>query len=485
MEYIQNIELSITSDKKSETGNIQLDKECIDGNIDELQYKLVCKEHSIALKIKNNFDKAIVLKQVCLKFMEITEDECRGVLIVPELAGEMMKLRMLPSKTDKSYMFSLLLGAGDNENRLLGFLGSCNSQNYIRLDKSNTGFTVEAVCNLVNEPLEPSEEFQFDPIYFSQSTNYIELLNEYEKAVYDYCPRYNVCGRNLPEESIDIDILFSKVPDDSTLSAENKLCSIKLGGTRYYLRDIKKEHVKNKIVEECTQKLNILDKPKLIRVKDMSLYINKIIELSAFNVYKELHHLFIRFTEFYLEADDCPTAVAKGCGLLLKPHRELADGKKNKIKIINNKNDKNDISNFIWDYAVGTVVERRFYHNLVTYKCHNKKIENIFAEIANNIYKQDKLISDIRDDLPVNFYIPGKGVLAVMRYGDNKIYIAVFNLSDNNIKFYWDLSQFANKNIDGTAKDILTDEEYLIVNKKIYINNIKPMDCLLISKALN
>lgn len=485
MEYIQNIELSITSDKKSETGNIQLDKECIDGNIDELQYKLVCKGHSIALKIKNNSDKDIVLKQACLKFMEITEDECRGILIVPELPEEMMKLRTLQNKTEKSYMFSLLLGAGDNESRLLGFLGSCKSQNYIRIDKSGSGFTVEAVYNLVHENIVPSEELQFDPIYFSQDMNYIELLNEYEEAVYDYCPRYNVCGRNLPEESIDMDILFSKAPDDSTLSAGNKLCSIKLGGTRYYLKDIEKEHVKNKITEECTQKLNTSDKPKQIRVKDMSLYINKIIELSAFNVYKELHDLFIRFTEFYLEADSCPTAVAKGCGLLLKPHRELADGKKNKIAIINNKNDKNDISNFIWDYAVGTVLERRFYINMVTYKCHNKKIEKMLAEVANNINKQDKLINDIRDDLPVNFYIPGKGVLAVMRYGDNKIYIAVFNLSDNIIKFYRDLSQFTDKNIDGTAKDILTGEEYLIVNKKIYINNIKPMDCLLISKALN
>lgn len=485
MEYIQNIELIITFDKKSETGNIQLDKECIDGNIDEMQYKLVCEEHSIALKIKNNSDKDIVLKQVSLKFMEITEDECRGVLILPELPEEMMKLRTLPSKKDKSYMFSLFLGAGDNESRLLGFLGSCNSQNYICLDKRSSGFAVEAVYNLVHEHIAPSEEFQFDPIYFSQSTNYIELLNEYEKEVYDYCLRYNVCDRNLLEEPLDMDILFSKAPDDSTLSVGSKLCSIKLGGTRYYLKDIEKEHVKNKIIEECTQKLNILDKPKLIRVKNMSLYINKIIELSAFNVYKELHDLFIRFTEAYLEADDCPTAVAKGCRLLLKPHRELTDGKKNKVIIINSKNYKNNISNFIWDYAVGTVVERRFYLNMVTYKCHNKKIENLFAEIANHIYKQDKLISDIRDDLPVNFYIPGKGVLAVMRYGDNKIYISVFNLSDNNIKFYWDLSQITGKNIDGTAKDILTEEEYLIVNKKIYINNIKPMDCLLISKALN
>lgn len=486
----QNIEFSITFDKRTETANIQLDNDSIAGNIAGLYFELKNAEHSVILRIKNNTDKAIALESIKLKITKPLKDEWRDVLIVPELPEQLMELKPLQNRgsiTYKSYMFSLIFGIENNESELLGFLSSNSSQNYVCIDRNETGLIIEMVYNLVHEIILPSGELEFDPIYYSKSMNYIDLLNEYEKAVYNYCPKYTNYDKELiSDEALNMNILFSRSPDDNTLQIKNKPCSIKLGGTRYYVRNIVDEEVKTRIMEQCTRELNNSDKPCLMHIQNISLYIKKINELDAFNVYKELNNLFVRLNNVYLEADDCPTAIAKGCGLLLKPKRVLIDEKRiNKILTLNNKNDANYLNKFIWDYAVEVVLERRFYLNMITYKCYNTKIESILSEIANNIYKQDRFINDIRDDLPVYFYAPGKGMLSVLRYGDNKIYIAIFNLSDNNVKFYWDLSQVIDENIDGTAEDILNNEGYLIVNKKIYIHNIDPMDCLLIKKALN
>jgi hypothetical protein len=105
--------------------------------------------------------------------------------------------------------------------------------------------------------------------------------------------------------------------------------------------------------------------------------------------------------------------------------------------------------------------------------------------LTNNNAELNNIADDIDPYRQIVTYLDDKDVFAVLRFGKNSIYIAVFNLSNSPKRFYWDFSTHTKQNIpDGVAFDIYTDSSYLISNGKIHIRKIPPMDCCLIVKPM-
>lgn len=63
------------------------------------------------------------------------------------------------------------------------------------------------------------------------------------------------------------------------------------------------------------------------------------------------------------------------------------------------------------------------------------------------------------------------------------MYLAVFNLEKEIVKFYCDLTAYSGyKERDGVATEIYSNTNYLISDGKIYIRDLSPMNCCLFKK---
>jgi hypothetical protein len=222
-------------------------------------------------------------------------------------------------------------------------------------------------------------------------------------------------------------------------------------------------------------------------------YLNEIIKLKPFNPYFEISNLlsFIKNNtdgELFI-FNDCPEGIALNTLDILYKEINIKPG----INLFNKYITKHSKHSIDYNFVLNTIMQRNLFANNTRFNIDNEKIEQTMEVISlsmNLLINNNKELNNIANDIDpyqqIIINVENDGLFAVLRFGENSLYIAVFNLSNSPKRFYWDFSSHAKQNIsDGVAVDIYTNSSYLVSNGKIHIRKIPSMDCCLIVKPLS
>lgn len=105
----------------------------------------------------------------------------------------------------------------------------------------------------------------------------------------------------------------------------------------------------------------------------------------------------------------------------------------------------------------------------------NELSDNELVEMAEDIDMKNAIIP----------YIERKNAFALLLTGKKNMYLAVFNLENEAIKFYCNLAVNPGyRELDGVALEVYSNTNYLISDGKLYVRGLPAKNCCLFKKAI-
>lgn len=453
-----------------------------------LSVNILNKNNIYNIELENNTSNIINIKKIEFDILYLKKEGYEDLIVKSEFGNEKYKkidLNEKNLKTIKSFMFSILRGKDEFENVLIGFLSSHISRNYIKINKGNN-ITLTCVCDFINMDLQPNTKIELDNFFVSLDYKYYNLFNSYLIELSQNI-NYNLTDLNI--EMAEENLLFSKSTSNSVVKADGNPVFININEKKYYLIDIIDESVRNKLLSKCLY-LKELGK-NVILIEHIRLYIEKIIELKLFNPYYVINNLmdFLKMNineNIYFAFNDCPTGLAVGNFQIYRSTIDLYYKKNLISKLINNSN-----SCDYTDLLVKTMIDNSLFLHKTNYKVNNAQIKKMLGIISLNINpallddRYAEIYKHINTISQPGFYEKKEGVFSIWRKYGEDIYIGIFNNSDKRQSIYINLAKHSNCLIGtGRVEDIITKNQYLIDNDKIYIKNIQQGKCVLLKRVV-
>jgi hypothetical protein len=438
----------------------------------------------ISIELINTGEFPLNIQRMIIEIFSSENYKTISTIICPKSPMEEITLEEVSSiKADKpmaSHMYEVLLSSESHINKVFGFLSNHGSKNYFENKLIGRKFQITAVCDFVNQTMEPGETLALDSLYIAESQNLFLGINRYLDRIIDKFGKVKNNSFNLGILNIEeLNVLFAA--RSSTYTLKDMACAIssRVENKTLYPIDITTEEGKLYILD----KLKSVDKANVL-IKNVGAYISLVEKHKLFNPYKELNKLFSRIksdTDKCLISNDCPLGLAVGNSLLIdKKFSYDAPKVSKRFSFVKRKN-KLDYNFFI------RMVMRKlgFYYTAPVNV--NTKYKELMAFLFGRINKNNsaylQILNDIDDSYSIIPYVINEEVFSLLINGKENVYMALFNISKETVKFYCDFSSGKSESdIDGVATEMFSNDCYLISEGKLYIRDFKPMGCCLFKK---
>ena len=482
-------------DNKSYSLNMNVKDEEMNYEGGPINIGIINTSEKIITTIKNNSDNDVKLNKIELELFNLDAKSYSSIILNNENSQDDIDLNIInsntPNESYKSFLFTFLSAVDHYENIFIGFLSSHLSRNYIKINLNREKITVNIVFDFVNHCLKNGEKLNLDVVYFNFNKQMIESFNNYVNLINSECLGqckgfYEIYDEREVTTEKSLDILFEDKASKISLVTNGKPYCINVSGKKIYPIDISKIEGKSFVIDRL--KTFSDDGHKSLYFKNIMPYINAVVQSKAFNPYYELSKLLndikIEFN-FILTYDDCPIGIAIGNMNIIKNTFDLKHLKN--VSLLSLIRRKNNTPNLNYNLILKTILYGRLFIHNSKFIASNLKIIQAMDIITLNINTSSldnknmlNMILDINRNSNLISHMEKENVFSILRQGKDSDYIAIFNLTDKPARFYWDMSKSLDKNLDGSSVDVLNNKNYLIVNNKIYIRNIPPMDCCLI-----
>lgn len=449
----------------------------------------------IKISLKNTSSETITINKLRLHIHSLDLQGYTKAILNPEFSNKKMNVVSTEniSKKEISFLYSLFFAKENYANYIVGFLSSHKSQNYIEILNKKDFLEIFAVYDMICFNLDPEETIELDTIYIKKDRSINKLLNDYGQALGTLCNNNLVNTKNFEftSESIQANLLYETSSSADVLVKNRKPLTVTLSNKKYYLLDITKSQVKDKIIAKI-KGLNVIPN-KSIFINNLKPYIETVVEHKLFNVYYELSELFnmlnTSIDSSKIMFDDCPGGIAAGNMTIIKENFRYDEN--TILKRYSFFNKKESYSNN-YNFILKTILQKNIFENNSIINVNNKKIKQAMEVISSNIRHISQssslynIFSDMDNSKPICFSFRDDGTFAILRYGFESFYLGIFNLTLKECSFYWDFSVDSDlTDINCTGFDFFTNEDYLIYGSTIEIKHLKGMDCCLIVGKVN
>ncbi|MCM8711382.1 hypothetical protein M2651_10155 [Clostridium sp. SYSU_GA19001] len=489
---IANIKYELTANNKLIKAIVDLKEKHASSIIDnELIIKFDLYDNMLNVSIKNISSMPVVLNNLRLNLFSTEYNKEAFFIINPKNFSEKitcMPIQKVNNEKIKSHLFEIFVDEENYVSKIFGFLGCQFSGNFIENVVKRNELKINAVYNFVNQELQPEEEFNLDAIYIKDGVNIFSLLNNFiDRMVCKFDTEEDYNKKLVLKKSDVYSILFTYRANKNTLKINNKPVCIKNGKKKLYAVDISNEEGKKQVFINANA---VLTRANALDLNGICQLIKIIEDNKLFNVYFELNKLFIllknHFKGVKFFSEDYPLGLFLD-NIILENNKLALNEKKSFMSLISKRKDNYAIN---YDFFIKLVMQRIVSYSNQNVSMNNKKIDELMYIVSggsNLELLSNKELINMAEDLdishPIIPYIKNEKVFATLLTGKKYMYLAVFNLQKDIIKFYCDLKACSGyREKDGVATEIYSNNNYLISDGKIYIRDLSPMNCCLFKK---
>lgn len=394
-----------------------------------------------------------------------------------------------------SYLFGMVLEEEFSSNYLFGFLCSHTSKVCIKYVIKGDDVRIYAEYIFGSHKLIPNETLKLDTLYISEGNDPFNSFNNYMDAItanygHNKLAKHSTNKIIVEDNNDQYNLLFTKKPCNYSIKIDNKPISVKVDKEKLYPIDISTGGGRN-VIFERVQELKKQDNSN-VYIKYVSNYLEEILNLKALNPYFQFNSLLLELRNMFENIafffDKCPLGMAIGNNVVLEQELELSR-KQGMFKRLVKRKEKYSLN---YNFIIKMMLKRSILDYNTKFNVKNTKVkallETITGELATKI-EMDSQLRSISKDIDTRFgvipYFQSEDIFGFVAKGKEAIYMAVFNLSENPVKFYCDLSMKMEQiNLDGVVNEVFTDTDYLVSNGKLYIRSFPAMDCCLFKKAI-
>jgi hypothetical protein len=491
-----NLKYKIEVDNEISSSVVNINEKCTSSLLkDSLTINFSFKDDVLGVSIKNNSSKTVGLNNFTLELFSSTNYKEAFCIINPKKANEkvtyMPMCKVKDNESSESQLFEIFVDEESHSSNMYGFLGCQFSRNYIENVINKGELKISAVYNFINQELFPDEEFVLDSIYIKEGRNIFSLFNGFvDKVLGGFDIREDYNKKLILRKSNGYSILYTYKVNGSTLKINNKPVHVKVDGKKLYAVDISKPEGKKKIFANANA---VLSRANALNLDGVGEYIGIIQKNKLFNANYELSKLLAsikdEFQGIRLYSDDYPLGLFDE-NVIVDNKELVLEDKKSLLKRLINRKSSHHIN---YDFYIKILMQRLVTYYNENFSVNSKKISELMSVVlgGNNIssLRSDELI-EMNEDLDTRHaiipFIEKKKAFALLLTGRKYVYLAVFNLEKESVKFYCDLTVHSGyRDLDGVATEIYSNTNYLISEGKLYIRNLPSMDCCLFKKAID
>jgi hypothetical protein len=493
---ISNIKYDIEVNGKLISSAVSLKEKCTSSMINgALIISFSLSDKVLNISIKNNSSTSVVLNTLSLELLKARHYKDAFCIINPQKINE--KVTYMPmskvndNKKIQSHLYEIFVDEDTHSNKVFGFLGSRFSNNFIENEVNKNELKITAVYDFAHQELNPEEELVLDSIYIKEGQNIFLLFNSFiDRMLADFDIKENYYKKLVLKKSNVYSILFTYRVHDSTLKINDKPVYLKVDGKKLYAVDISNAEGRKKVFVNANA---VLSRSNALNLDSVGEYVNIIQNDKLFNVNYELNKLLTSIKEQFQEvrffSDDYPLGLL-GENIVVVNKELILDDKKNLLSYLSKKKDSQSIN---YDFFIKLLMQRLVTYYNESFTVNSKKISELMSVVlggANINSLRSRELIEITEDIDNNYaiipYIEKKKAFALLITGRKYMYIAVFNLESEAVKFYCDLNAYSGyKELDGVATEVYSNTNYLILDGKLYIRNLPSMDCCLFKKKID
>lgn len=492
---ISNIKYDIEVDGELISSVISLKDKCTSCLIkDALFINFEFSDDVLSVSVNNNSSTAMILSKLKLELFSERQYEEDYFIINPKKSSE--KITYIPmskingNAKNESHLFEIFVQEENNIYNIFGFLGCQFSGNSIENIIKKNRLKISAVYNFINQELETGEKITLDSIYIKEGQNIFSLFNNFvDRMLMGYNTKETYNKKFTLIKSDTYSILFTYKVNSSTLKINDKPLWIKVDGKKLYAVNILKPEGKKKVFVNANA---VLSRSNVLNLDGVGEYINIIEDNKLFNVYYELNKLLNSIKEHFegvrFFSNDYPLGVLNE-NIVIDNKELILDDKRNLLSHLSGRKSNNHLN---YDFFTKLLMQRIVAYNDKSFSASSPKVNELMSIVlgGGNIdsIKESQLL-EMMEDIDTQYaivpYIQSRKAFALLITGKKYMYITVFNLESEAVKFYCDLSIYSRyKELDGVAIEVYSDTNYLIEDGKLYIRKLKPMDCCLFKKPI-
>jgi hypothetical protein len=486
-------------DDKNYKMDITLHNNVKDYLLNKVKLAITNGPNTLDISLLNCGDSAVHLDRLDIHLATFRFDKKSVCVLNSEEPSKDIEFQPLEeSKTSKefaSYLFGMVLEEIFSSNYLFAFLCTHKSKNFIKYIVEGDCVKVYAVYNFGAHKLLQNETLKLDTMYMEEGNNPFSSFNNYIDAItnnyeYNQLAESNTNKSLIGNKGKQYNLLFTEKPCSYSIKVNNKPVSVKVDKERMYPVDIASDNGKSVIFERVQQLKN--RNGGIIYFKYVNNYLEEVLKLKASNPYFELNNLLLvlrqEFEDIKFYFDDCPLGMAIGNNAILEQELEL-NKKHGVLEKLLKKKEKYSLN---YNFIIKMMLKRSISNYGTRFNINNSKVRALFEAITGGLAAKteaDILLRTISEDIDTKFgvipYLQSKDIFGFVAKGKETVYMAVFNLSENPVRFYCDLSmQMEHINLDGVVNEVFTDTNYLVSDGKLYIRNFPAMDCCLFKKII-
>ncbi|GLC30802.1 hypothetical protein [Clostridium omnivorum] len=496
---LHKLDVVLKMDEKSYKIDIDLQNSVRDYILNNI--KLIIDESSNTLNISllNCSEKEACLNSLSIHLATFNFDHNAACVLNNEDPSKKIEFQPLEeSKSAKefiSYLFGMILEEEFSNNYLFAFLCSHTSKVCIKYIIKGNHVKVYAEYVFGVHKLLPNEKLKLDTLYITEGNDPFHSFNKYMDAIAENYELNKLTRQNtkkvIEEDNNDkYNFLFTKKPCSYSIKINGKPISIKVDKEKLYPIDISTKDGKL-IIFERVQQLKEKDSNN-VHIEHVSSYLEGLLELKILNSYFQLNSLLLELKSVFegitFSFGKCPLGMAIGNNVILQQELELSR-KQGIFKKFSKRKEKYYLN---YNFIMKMMLKRSILDYKTKFNIKNTKVrallETITGDLATKIDTDSQLRSiskDIDSKFGVIPYFQSEDIFGFVTKGKEAIYMAVFNLSENPVKFYCDLSTKMDQiDLDGVVNEVFTDTDYLVSNGKLYIRNFPAMDCCLFKKSI-
>jgi hypothetical protein len=493
---IDNIKYSIEVNEQLIRSVVSLEEKCTSSMVNgALNINFSLSNNLLNIKIKNNSSTPVSLNNLRLELFSARHYKEAFCIINPQSTSE--KVTYIPmSKVNEnekvqSHLFEIFVDEETNSSKIFGFLGCKVSTNLIENVVTKNELEIAAVCNFLNQELNPGEELDLDSIYISEGKNTFSLFNSFvDKMLVNFNLKEAYNKKLVLKKSNAYSILFTYKANSSTLKINDKPVYLKVDGKKLYAVDISKPEGRKKVFVNANA---VLSRANALNLDSVGQYISVVQNNKLFNVNYELSKLLTsiksQFEGIRVFSDDYPLGLLDEN--IIVDNIELAfEDKKSLLSHLSKRKNNHHIN---YNFFIRLLMQRLITYHNVSFATNSKKLSELMSAVLDgsniNSLKSGELI-EITEDIDTSYgiipFVEKNKAFALLITGKKHMYLAVFNLGSEAVKFYCDLNVYSgHRELEGVATEVYSNTNYLISDGKLYVRNLPPLDCCLFKKKID
>jgi hypothetical protein len=491
-----NIKYKIVVDNEISSSIVNISEKCTSSlPNDSLIINFNFSDDVLSISIKNNSSKTVGLINFRLELFSSRNYKQVFCIINPKKPNE--KITYMPmskvkdNETIESQLFEIFVDEESNCSKIYGFLGCQFSKNYVENIVKRDELKITAVYNFINQELSPDEELVLDSLYLSEGQNIFSLFNSFaDKILEGFNIREEYNKKLILKKSNVYSILFTYKVNSSTLKINNKPLHVKVDGKKLYAVDISKPEGKKKVFVNANA---VLSRANALNLNGIGEYISIIDNNKLFNANYELNKLLTsikaEFQGVRFYSDDYPLGLFYE-NIIVNNKELVLEDKEGLLRNLGKRKNSHHIN---YDFYIKILMQRLVTYHNENFSVNSKKISELMSVVLGgsslNSLGSEELIEmseDINTRCAIIPFIEKKKAFTLLLTGRKYMYLAVFNLENEAVKFYCDLTAHSGyRELDGVVTEVYSNTNYLISDGKLYIRSLPSMDCCLFKKIID